>query len=151
MFLHRMGMRTKANINVAVIDLSALLKQAEERYVVDKRKDYEALQGMRIPHVLGYITAKNGDIYCIEKDGTGTEDPVSDTNPVLINIYPKLTGENGSSVMVLEPAYTASMSKQEILDLPVSTTEDLSEFIDRFGARLERNFALWAEKLTPLV
>jgi hypothetical protein len=144
--------REFTNIPVTVPDCTELLKQATEQY--RQENPQRPITGFRTAFgSLGYVTTKTGDLYVIDRDGTGPEDPVTDNDPLELNLYPEFApNPDGSTSVAMMPAYAVALKKSDILAMPITgESEDLSEFIRMFGRRLEENFKLWKDKLTPLL
>lgn len=97
---------------------------------------------------IGYVQTKNGDVYVLTSDGVGSSNPISDRNPYGFALY----GENDDKVtLTIEPDVRCTLSKDNILELPVKEEVNLAEFIRTFGSRLDANYEEWRTALEPLV
>lgn len=129
-----------------MLDLSQARQEALD---FAKRRDPEGTHDVIATHTnwdIGYVVARNGDVYALNQDGVGNSKPVSKTNPVMLHFYPDVPGKINTVPIVSAPA-----DKDALLDLPVETEVNLADFIRTFGSRLERNYDEWREKLEPLV
>lgn len=143
--------RENTNIVITIPILTSLLQEATESYKQRFPDKASQITGTRVTFKLGYVTAKNGDLYVIDEDGTGSSEPVTDTVPAVIDLFAQITQGNGKRNLI-EPSFTAKLRKSEILGMPTeSQTVDLSRFIKKFGPRLEQNFEAWVKFLKPLV
>jgi hypothetical protein len=138
--------REPTAVTVNVLDLTSLYADALEWLKAHKPERAAQCTGMSSGWEKGYVKTANGDLYILDRDGIGHNSPVTDENPVIINIY-----ADSNAVISGKPDISASLGKSDLLKLPVKATENLANFIRSFGSRLESNYRDWHSLLEPLV
>jgi len=130
-------MRTKTDINVQVIDTDALLSKLQDRVTDAANRP----RGTKLTVYMRYglvWTAKGHFLLCSE--GVGGHKPVEEQRqPIDISVE----GEYAPLVSVF-------VNGENVHELPVKESVELSEFIREFGSRLEQNFQIWKRFLTPI-
>jgi hypothetical protein len=109
------------------------------------------------PRDLGRVITPEG-VYILCTEGVGPKDPLGPDDEFTVDFW--LSGsrperdeqtEDGWKTVgwtSIFPTVTATLTGDEIAELPVTEELPLHEFIRTFGARLETNFAIWSKTLS---
>lgn len=151
-------MRQPTNITLNVLDLSGLFKQAQTAWIASREQKLASSDGKGLetpsmkriysPYDLGYIQTADGKLFVLTNEGTGRE--VTDTDPYVLALWSEAVSENtlDKDASFHQQLYSVRLTPSQILGTP-SHEQELSQFIRTFGARLERNYGLWKDKLAP--
>ena len=140
----------ESSIFVVEFDSQSLLNEVYRQYKnhPTHSEKYEDLVGFQYYAKLGYVPTTKG-IYLIDTEGCGPggyEKPCTEENRVPIPLYGKF---KGNKIGIL-PIAEMTISKEDILDLPVKRVVNLADWVRKFGHRLEDNFRNWDKHLTPI-
>lgn len=83
-----------------------------------------------------------GVLYVLCEEGVGQQ--VTATEPLRLSIYSRKANSFG-----IMPVAESRMDEAEVRALMTGEQVALEDFIRRFGARLEANYSLWANRLNP--
>jgi hypothetical protein len=143
---NKMSDRKESNI---VLKKITNFVSKEDHEKIQKYAEEQGHDGYEIRANEAYALMENGDLYIIDDEGVGNDDPMrpGEKNVISLNIYAtdkKL--DDGISNVSIFPFGQFSLSYEEVVSLE---TEDvmLHDHIRKFGHRLECNYELWREKL----
>jgi len=131
-------------IKVYKIDMS---KDIEELFTKEKEED-PLLEKIHTMNWAAFHT-RDGKFYVLCDEGVGPETPVTDDDPLQINIfrtrrkeadkeYPRSVDMSPASAWILNPNDIRKHLGEQM---------DLADFIRVFGSRLETNFWVWYKLL----
>ena len=136
--------RAKSKIQVKVLDLSGLEKQAFDS--VQSKNYNKDLDSMRVEDgAWGYVETSKGT-YLISSEGVGDKNPISEDNPACFE-FSKEFNRNGERSFELSPCIGFKLDEIELKQIPVKEVVTLDSFIRSFGTRLEHNYLLWQDHL----
>lgn len=130
--------RTPTNIEITVLDLSALEVEAFKQL---PKEEYPKATRCRVgskPH--GIVETPKG-VYALCNEGVGNG-PITDDDKYEIDLYAEYDG--GGWCM---PVMSAKVNAEELKKLATAEKVNLADFIRQFGARLEANYHNWYKEL----
>lgn len=134
-----------SSIYIVHIDLNAALDEGFEK-LKEQGGASDNTVGLKINGDLGYVPTSQG-LFLLNTEGCApeSEDPVTDDSPGPIPVYKK-----SATGMAMFASAVMTVSKKEILELPVIRVVNLGEWVRKFGHRLEDNFNNWNDFLSDI-
>lgn len=132
-------------VKVKVVDFSQLEKEATEE--LKKKKPDRKVIKAEIRFAWAYVDTPKG-IIALNSEGVGCCEPISKEYPLELEVYGKYESDKGEGSYSFDifPVFGYRIDDpNDITELPYEE-KPLSEFIRRFGSRLESNYHQW-EKL----
>jgi len=135
-----MADRKESNVVLNRI-VSFLSKEDEE--ALQKMAEDAGHESFEIRANEAYTVQDNGDMYIIDNEGTGNEDPMQpgEENVIVVDVYPV----EKDSIALMAFA-RMGFSYEEVLSMDTEE-ELLHDYVRKFGSRLEANYELWKNKL----
>ena len=133
-------------VKVKVIDFTELEEQATEE--LKKRRPDQKVICAKIHHNWAFVETAKG-LLVLNDEGVGDEEPVSETNPMELDVHGEYVSEKEGwdKTMDVFPVFGYRFTDpDEIRNMP-HVERPLSDFIRRFGRRLESNFQIWEKHL----
>ena len=128
--------RDHSNIEVIVPDIGNLENAGLIAY---NESNPEAAENM-IVQTWGYIKNDWG-VFCLGVNGHADKTPITDEYPYEFGLYPNLKGK----MKVFTPWMKISLSKSEILSLPIRRKLALEDFVNVWGKHEEIFFQQWVQ------
>jgi len=126
----------KSEVMVAVLDFTEIEGKAAVAYA-EAHSELSNVSA-KVNHKWGIVETPRG-IFMICDEGVMSIHPLSKEHPTTIQISMEYERE-GKEIIDLLPAYTLNVTDEAIPEIPVVEEVNLSDFIRRFGSRLECNF-----------
>lgn len=136
--------RTESKIQVKVIDVSAMEKEAYDN--MQAKEFNKDLETMTIVNKWGYVETPRG-IFLLCDEGVGDKNPVSAEHPAEF-YFSRNWNRGGAKSMELVPCIGYKVSAEEVKQQPVKEVVTLDKFIRTFGSRLEVNYETWQAVLS---
>jgi hypothetical protein len=96
-------------------------------------------------------TTKDGDVFILNTEGVGREEPLSDDDEkpgIMVDFHAERDLPDGGMTGTMFPVCTAELRLKDVNEMEVTGTANLADFIRQFGSRLESNFRLWDTTLS---
>jgi hypothetical protein len=134
--------RRQSNIMVHVID-HARINADMTAYYRDKHPDAEDDVRVEVSfHPYGYVDTPQG-MYVLCNEGVGNASPMLDSETYRFDGY--VQRDHSFAIM---PEIASVLTAREIREHDTGERVPLSEFIRRFGARLDQNHDSWVDAIT---
>ena len=128
--------RTRSGIEVTVPDIDAIEDAVLLAY---NESNSEKAENM-IVKTWGYIKNKSG-MYCLGVNGHADKTPITDERPYEFGLYPNFKG----GMRVFSPWKKISLSKSDVLSLPIKQKLPLEDFVNVWGVHEETFFQQWVQ------
>ena len=132
--------RETSTIKVQILDLSKCNQSALE-YMLKNNKEDETPIGAETGYTWGIVTTNDG-IYCLCSEGVGQHNPVTESDKISLDYYPKYE----KSIAIL-PSVQVHLSDKHLMECATNEFVPLEDFIRKFGSRLETNYYTWKRQL----
>ena len=131
----RVPRNRESSIYIVHIDLQSALEEGFEK-LKEQGGITDKTVGLKIMGDLGYVPTSQG-LYLLNTEGCApeSEDPVTDSSPGPIPVYKK-----SAKGLAMFASAVMTITKQEILELPVIQVVNFGKWVRKFGHRLEDNF-----------
>jgi len=155
------GVRTMASrdressIYIVEVDPAPLLAETYEKIKVHPEHSASlhhkciglGTQGKRI----GYIPTSKG-LYVFNQEGCTleSEDPLTDDTGIPMPLYQTYKRSASGGMFATAPFAAVTLSKDELLEMPILSFVNFGVWVRTFGDRLERNFHRWNNFLSPI-
>lgn len=144
-----------SSIFVVEVDPAPLLAETYEKIKVhpehSKSLHHKCIGLRTAGQRIGYVPTSSG-LYVFNQEGCTleTEDPLTDTDGIPMPLYEDYK-RGASGGMFATAAFAAvTLTKDELLGMPVISFVNFGVWVRKFGDRLERNFHNWNNFLTPI-
>ncbi len=138
----------RSNVEVTVLDLDRMMADLL-KLMKDSGKYDDVLRVSLHGSSLGYVDTPKG-MFLLDRDACGpggSEEPVTEENPAEFPIYMKRDEKS----IPLFPDGSFKMTSDELREYATDETENLGEWVRKFGHRLECNFDNWNKFLEGLL
>lgn len=142
-----------STVSIVHVDFEPFLKKLFEEVKVspDHELDEECIAFTS--KTFGYVPTSRG-LYLLDHDACspdGREDPLTKSGRINVPLYKKYAPkENGVERMSIIPFAEAKISREILLEMPVTAVSNFGKWVRKFGDRLESNFHNWNNFLTPI-
>jgi len=135
-----------SSVYIVHVDLNSALEEGFEELKKQDGGVADKTVGLKILGDLGYVPTSKG-LFLLNTEGSApeSEDPVTDDNPGPIPVYKK-----SATGMTMLASAIMTLTRKEILELPVIRVVNLGKWVRKFGHRLEDNFHNWDDLLTDI-
>jgi len=130
--------RKSTTIEVTPLDLTA----TQERALTFIRENTQPEATEATTRTLGIVDTPAG-LYVLCTEGVGTERPVTDDEPLVIDFGYRISNGGSGGSFSMGAVATSTMTPDEIRECATGEPVNLAEFIRTFGSRLDQNYNLW--------
>lgn len=138
--MSRFGDRIPSGVTLTRLDLTEATTKATE-WLREQQNDPEVRAEFGTDANSAAVEV-GGVLYVLCEEGVGQE--VTDEQPLVLEIYSRKANSFG-----IMPVATSTLTPAEVRALMTGEQVRLEDFVRRFGARLEANYSLWANRLNP--
>lgn len=129
--------RIASGVTLTRLDLASKKAETDAFIKQAKGEEYTARYGY------AYAVAEvDGVLYALCTEGVGQ--PVTEDEPLVIDVYAEKPGR-----MAIMPVAQMTLTPAEVREIATGEQVRLEDFVRSFGARLEANYSLWANRLNP--
>jgi len=146
--------RTPTDIEVTVLDLSdveaealAYLRAHAQTDIDLGKDDVQMPSKVRVGEKTGVVETPDGSLYAFGTEGVGSSTPISDENPLVLDVY--ITGyeERGDGFISMFPSAQSKLTAEQVRERMTDEKTNLADFIRTFGSRLDSNYESWRKLL----
>lgn len=132
--------RIPSGVVLTRLDLTSATESATEW--LRKQQDDPEVRAEFGSEAISAAVEVGGVLYVLCEEGVGQE--VTASEPLRLSIYSR----KGNSFGIM-PVAESRLDEAEVRALMTGEQVRLEDFVRRFGARLESNYSLWANRLNP--
>jgi len=132
-------MRNQSKVVVKILDLDSVIKAGSE----EMQKKYPDLKNVSVMIIgsVGLVETKRG-MFLLHSEGVGLTNPLSEANNYVVSLYKSYKSET-TEITDIFPCLIFNITDKNIKDFPIIEKKNLTQFIRKFGDRLEKNFESW--------
>lgn len=130
-------------VNVKVIDLSKYMKEALDFFLKSLEPNAKKPVALRSVGKWAICETQKGT-FALCAAGVGPDKPITASDKLVLDLWADYEG----GALSLFPVLQIGLNIKDLKSCPVVETVKLSDFIQRFGNRLEDNFDIWNQTLT---